>query len=169
MPAQNADPGSGSQIFASCKKKPPLGEFIIGDRANRASALQSTRCVSAVTSLALTAFLTGAPGLAVAQSIPVDGSAAARAGAITHAQKMRWLFPDISPKTQATPPVIPQSAAGRLVAKCTARIGAVLCGPGRAAVPPIRWCYLPLRRRLDLCEKANGLSSAAGHPADHAQ
>src|SRR5204863_8954123 len=90
------------------KKKPPLGEIIIGDLANRAIALQSTRRISAVTSLALTAVLTGAPGLAVAQSMPVDGSAAARAGAITLAQKMRWLFPDISPKTQATPPVIPQ-------------------------------------------------------------
>jgi hypothetical protein len=109
MSTQNSDAGSRSQTFASCETpKPPLGKFIIVDQANRARDLQSTRCSSAITSLALMAFLAGAPGLAVAQNIQADGSAAARAGAITHAQKMRWLFPDISPETQAPPSVIPQ-------------------------------------------------------------
>jgi cytochrome c peroxidase len=107
MAAQISD-GSRSQTFATCKKRPPPGGFIVVDQASRARALQSTRCSSAVTSLALTAFLAGAPGLAVAQTIQADGSAAARAGAITHAQKMRRLFPDISSNTQAPPPVIPQ-------------------------------------------------------------
>jgi hypothetical protein len=37
-----------------------------------------------------------------------DNSAAARAGAVAHAQKMRRLFPDIDGDTQATPPIIPQ-------------------------------------------------------------
>ena len=107
MSAQNSDPGPGAQTFASCETpKPLLGKFIIVDQSNKVP--QSTRCSSAVTSLALTAFLTGAPELAVAQSIQVDGSAAARSGAITHAQKMRRLFPDISAQTQATPAVIPQ-------------------------------------------------------------
>jgi len=107
MSAQNSDPGPGAQTFASCETpKPLLGKFIIVDQSNKVP--QSTRCSSAVMSLALTAFLTGAPELAVAQSIQVDGSAAARSGAITHAQKMRRLFPDISAQTQATPAVIPQ-------------------------------------------------------------
>src|SRR5262245_4590629 len=108
MSAQDSDAESRSQTVASCKKKPPLGKFIILDQASRARALQSTRCSSVITRLALTAFLGGAPGLAVAQTIQDDGSAAARAGAITHVQKMRRLFPDINPETQASPPVIPQ-------------------------------------------------------------
>ena len=45
--------------------------------------------------LMLTTFLAGIPGHAVAQNAQSDGSAAARAGAIEHAQKMRRLFPDI--------------------------------------------------------------------------
>jgi hypothetical protein len=35
-------------------------------------------------------------------------SAAARAGAIAHVQKMRRLFPDIAGDAQEKPPVIPQ-------------------------------------------------------------
>jgi cytochrome c peroxidase len=45
---------------------------------------------------------------ALAQDMPPDGFAAARAGAIAHAQKMRRLFPDVGGDTQATPAVIPQ-------------------------------------------------------------
>jgi cytochrome c peroxidase len=109
MSAQNSRAEPRSLAFASWETpKPSFGKFIIVDQANRARALQSTRCSSAVTSLALTAFLAGAPELAVAQNIQDDGSAVARAGAITHAQKMRRLFPDISPETRAPPPIIPQ-------------------------------------------------------------
>jgi cytochrome c peroxidase len=109
MSAQNSRAGPRSLAFASWETpKLSFGKFIIVDQANRARALQSTRCSSAVTSLALTAFLAGAPELAVAQNIQDDGSAVARAGAITHAQKMRRLFPDISPETRAPPPIIPQ-------------------------------------------------------------
>jgi hypothetical protein len=44
---------------------------------------------------------------AFAQDMPPDSSAAARAGAIAHAQKMRRLFPDVGGDAQATPAVIP--------------------------------------------------------------
>jgi cytochrome c peroxidase len=63
---------------------------------------------STLASLTLTTLLAGAPDLAVAQDKPSDSSAAALAGAIAHAQKMRLLFPDIGGNTQATPPIIPQ-------------------------------------------------------------
>ena len=59
-------------------------------------------------SLAVTALLAADPEIAVAQNAQSDGFAAARAGAIEHAQKMRRLFPDIDEDTQATPPVIPE-------------------------------------------------------------
>ena len=58
--------------------------------------------------LILSALLAGASGLAVAQTAQPDGSAAARAGELAHAQKMRKLFPDIDVGTQAAPPVIPE-------------------------------------------------------------
>jgi hypothetical protein len=58
--------------------------------------------------LAVTALLAAAPEPAVAQNVQADNSAAARAGAIAHAQKMRRLFPDIGRDTQATPFVIPE-------------------------------------------------------------
>ncbi len=54
------------------------------------------------------ALLAGPPELAIAQNLPPASSAAARAGAIAHAQKMRRLFPEVEADTQATPPVIPQ-------------------------------------------------------------
>src|SRR5215467_4159363 len=95
MSAQDSDPRLRSQ-------------FIIIDQSNRAKVLQSTRCRSAVTSVALTALLAGAPELAVAQNTQADGSAGARGGAITHTQEMRRLFPDTSAETQAPPAVIPQ-------------------------------------------------------------
>jgi len=63
---------------------------------------------STLASLTLTTLLAGAPDLAVAQDKPSDSSAAALAGTIAHAQKMRLLFPDIGGNTQATPPIIPQ-------------------------------------------------------------
>jgi cytochrome c peroxidase len=62
----------------------------------------------AVASLAVTALLGAFSDLALAQSAQTDSSAAARAGAIAHAQKMRRLFPDIGGDAQATPPVIPE-------------------------------------------------------------
>jgi cytochrome c peroxidase len=70
--------------------------------------LGAPRRNSAVGGLALAALLATAPELAVGQSLQTDGSAAARAGAIAHAQKMRRLFPDIGGDAQATPPIIPQ-------------------------------------------------------------
>ena len=62
----------------------------------------------AATSWAVTALLVAAPQIAFGQDPQADDSAAARAGAIAHAQKMQRLFPDIDRDTQATPPVIPQ-------------------------------------------------------------
>ena len=62
----------------------------------------------AVASLAVTALLGAFSDLALAQSAQTDSSAAARAGAIAHAQKMRRLFPDTGRDTQETPLVIPQ-------------------------------------------------------------
>jgi hypothetical protein len=58
--------------------------------------------------LLLTTSLAGAPWFALAQSAQSDGSAAARSGAIEHAQKMRRLFPDTGTENQTTPPVIPE-------------------------------------------------------------
>jgi len=62
----------------------------------------------AATSWAVTALLVAAPQIAFGQSPQADSSAAARAGEIAHAQKMRQLFPDMGGDTQATPPIIPQ-------------------------------------------------------------
>jgi cytochrome c peroxidase len=67
-----------------------------------------SRSSATMATLAVTALLSGAPGLAVAQSLQTDGTAAARAGAIAHAQKMRRLFPDTGAGAQETPLVIPQ-------------------------------------------------------------
>jgi hypothetical protein len=100
------DPGSRSQTLASCgAPDPPLDKYTIDHQSSRAKA---PRAGSAVASLAVAALLTAAPELAVAQSLQTDGSAAARAGAIAHAQKMRRLFPDIGGEMQPTPAVIPQ-------------------------------------------------------------
>jgi len=52
--------------------------------------------------------LAGTPELAVAQNLQIDNSAAARASAIAHAQKIRNLFPDIDAGAQPAPPVIPE-------------------------------------------------------------
>ena len=100
------DPGSRSQTLASCgTRDPPLDKYTVDHQSSRAKA---PRAGSAVASLAVAALLTAAPELAVAQSLQTDSSAAARAGAIAHAQKMRRLFPDIGGDMQATPPVIPE-------------------------------------------------------------
>jgi cytochrome c peroxidase len=56
----------------------------------------------------LTALMAGVSSYAMAQNTQFDGSAAARAGAIAHAQKMLKLFPDAGGSAQETPPVIPQ-------------------------------------------------------------
>jgi cytochrome c peroxidase len=55
-----------------------------------------------------TTVLVAVSDFALAQGLQTDASAAARAGAIAHAQKMRQLFPDIDGDTQAAPPIIPQ-------------------------------------------------------------
>jgi cytochrome c peroxidase len=55
-----------------------------------------------------TTALVAVPDFALAQDLQTDGSGAARAGAIAHAQKMQRLFPDIGRGTQTTPPIIPQ-------------------------------------------------------------
>jgi hypothetical protein len=52
--------------------------------------------------------LAGVSGHAVAQNAQSDGAAAARAGEIAHAQKMRKLFPDTGLGAQPTPFVIPE-------------------------------------------------------------
>jgi cytochrome c peroxidase len=56
----------------------------------------------------LTALMAGVSTYAMAQNTQSDGGAAARAGAIAHAQKMLKLFPDVGGSAQKTPPVIPQ-------------------------------------------------------------
>jgi cytochrome c peroxidase len=58
--------------------------------------------------LALTTLLAGVSGHGFAQNAHPDGAAAARAGEIAHAQKMRKLFPDIGAGAQPTPFVIPE-------------------------------------------------------------
>ena len=85
----------------------PLEKYIIFRQPNRAKALRAARRISAIASLTLTTLLVSAPDFAVAQNMPSVG-AAARAGAIAHAQKMRRLFPDIGADTQPAPAVIPQ-------------------------------------------------------------
>jgi cytochrome c peroxidase len=107
MATQFRDPGSPSW---SSGGKPGLPQdwYVIVDQSNRSEALRSLRCKSTMATLAVTAFLSSVPDLAVAQSPQTDGSAAARAGAIAHAQKMRRLFPDTGAGTQETPLVIPQ-------------------------------------------------------------
>jgi cytochrome c peroxidase len=57
--------------------------------------------------LVLIALLAESFGQGAAQNKSSDGGAAARAGAIAHAEKMRGLFPDIGGDTQATPHFIP--------------------------------------------------------------
>ncbi len=58
--------------------------------------------------LVLIALLAGSFGQGAAQNISADGGAAARAGAIAHAQKMRKLFPDIDASAQVAPAIIPE-------------------------------------------------------------
>jgi len=60
----------------------------------------------------LTALMAGVSSYAMAQNTQSDGGAAARAGAIAHAQKMLKLFPDVGGSAQKTPPVIPQLEIG---------------------------------------------------------
>ena len=67
---------------------------------------------SIVTRVALTSMLAGVCGHAIAQNTAPNDGAAARAGAIAHAQKMLKLFPDVRGSAQETPPVIPQLEMG---------------------------------------------------------
>jgi hypothetical protein len=80
MSIRHRDRELRSQNYASCG--PP-------------ALSRSIRCRSVVASLAVTALLAPAAPLAVAQTAQTDGTAAARIGAIEHAQQMRRLFPDI--------------------------------------------------------------------------
>jgi len=63
--------------------------------------------IKVLAGLALTGLLAAASGAAIAQNAQSDG-AAARAGEIAHAQKMRRLFPDTDADAQAAPAIIPQ-------------------------------------------------------------
>src|SRR5215813_5427220 len=63
---------------------------------------------SIVTRVALTALLAGVSGHAIAENAQSNDGAAARAGAVAHAQKMAKLFPDAAVGSQTTPAVIPQ-------------------------------------------------------------
>lgn len=92
MATQVRDPGSPSRS-AGGKPGLLLDGYVIVDQSNRSEAFRSIRCKSTMATLAVTALLSGAPGLALAQSLQTDGSAAARAGAIAHAQKMRRFSP----------------------------------------------------------------------------
>jgi cytochrome c peroxidase len=58
--------------------------------------------------LVLIGLLAGSSGQAAAQNMSSDGGAAARAGAIAHAQKMRKLFPEIDAGAQVAPAIIPE-------------------------------------------------------------
>ena len=112
MATQFRDPGSPSR--SSGGQSGRLQDcYVIVDQSTRSEALRSIRCKSTMATLAVTALLSGGPGLAVAQSVQTDGSAAARAGAIAHAQKMRRLFPDTGAGAQETPLVIPQLETDR--------------------------------------------------------
>src|SRR5437773_4136930 len=100
MPTLDRNSGSRSKNFASCRTPDlPTDKYLIVHPSNRAKVLQSIRCRSAVVSLVVTALLASAPNLALAQRAQSDGAAAARAGEIAHAQKMRKLFPDIGAAT----------------------------------------------------------------------
>ena len=59
-------------------------------------------------SLAMAVLMFGLPNFAAAKDAPRNAAAAARAGAVDHAQKMRKLYPDAEAGAQTTPPVIPQ-------------------------------------------------------------
>ena len=77
MAIQFRDPGSPSR---SSGGKPGLllDGYVIVDQSSRSEAFRSIRCKSTMATLAVTALLSGGPGLAVAQSLQTDGSAAAR-------------------------------------------------------------------------------------------
>ena len=95
-------PRQPSPNFVFCgAPDPPVDKY-------GAKALRFTRRRSALAGLAVTALLAAAPEPAVGQNLQADNSAAARAGEIAHAQKMRRLFPDTDGDTQATPPIIPK-------------------------------------------------------------
>jgi cytochrome c peroxidase len=108
MRKQYREPGPRFQGFASRGTPTSSGKCFTIDQSNRAQALRPIGCNSALASLAVTALLAGAPELAVAQKVQADNGAAARAGAIAHAEKMRRLFPDVGTDAQVTPPVIQQ-------------------------------------------------------------
>src|SRR5215471_12299168 len=58
--------------------------------------------------LAVTALIAGASSHAIAENAQSNDGAAARAGAVAHAQKMAKLFPDAAGSSQTTPAVIPK-------------------------------------------------------------
>ena len=92
MATQVRDPGSPSRS-AGGKPGLLLDGYVIVDQSNRSETFRSIQRKSTMAALAVTALLSGAPGLAVAQSPQTDGSVAARAGAIAHAQKDAAAFP----------------------------------------------------------------------------
>jgi cytochrome c peroxidase len=88
--------------------RPDLPLRYCDPQSRLATGPPSTSFSSILARLALTTLLTGVTVHAVAQDAQPDGAAAARAGQIAHAQKMRRLFPDIGAGAQATPLVIPE-------------------------------------------------------------
>lgn len=75
------------------------------DKANQPRSIPSRLVVAG---LALMTLLAGVPEVALARGLQSNDSAAARVGAIEHAQKMRRLFPDIGAGIQRTPFIVPQ-------------------------------------------------------------
>jgi cytochrome c peroxidase len=71
-----------------------MGVSTVGRRATR---------LLAATSWAVTVLLVAAPQIAFGQDPPADNSAATRAGAVAHLQKMQRLFPDFGGNTQSAP------------------------------------------------------------------
>src|SRR5690242_13192174 len=101
---------SNSVWTFSCKRNlpPDLLPWNDDEKGGSAAGQSSTSFRSNVVGLALTTLLAGVSGHAIAQDAQSDGAAAARAGEIAHAQKMRKLFPDIGVDAQPTRLVIPE-------------------------------------------------------------
>jgi len=93
MPAENCDSASrGESSELSARLDLPPRNRVAAGQANLTKKPTLTFFRPILAPLLLTTSLAGAPWFALAQNAQSDGSAAARAGAIEHAQKMRRLF-----------------------------------------------------------------------------
>jgi len=109
MPAEKCDSASrGESSELSARLDLPLRWRVAANQSNLKKKPALTFLRPILARLLLTTSLAGAPWFALAQNAQSDGSAAARSGAIEHAQKMRRLFPDTGAENQTTPPVIPE-------------------------------------------------------------